>query len=88
MSEEELQAVLPLCEKIGFGRVMQIASEEWKRRDPVGALTIGPCFGSVDNPKNEQLTWPLAAVMIGLVLVACLFVVGMNLSTALMVSCR
>lgn len=36
----------------------------------------------------EQLTWPLAFVMVGLVLVACLFVVGMNLSTALMVSCR
>lgn len=26
-----------------FGYVMQVASEQWKKKDPVGALTVGPC---------------------------------------------
>jgi hypothetical protein len=42
---ESEDAVIALCEREGFGRVMQIAADEWKRRDPVGALTIGPCVG-------------------------------------------
>lgn len=26
-----------------FGYVMQVVSEQWKRKDPIGALTVGPC---------------------------------------------
>lgn len=26
-----------------FGYVMQVANEQWKKKDPVGALTVGPC---------------------------------------------
>lgn len=36
------RVVIAICEAIGFGRVMQIAADEWHRRDPVGALTVGP----------------------------------------------
>lgn len=38
-------AVPSACQAIGYGRVMQIASEAWQRMDPVGALTVGPCAG-------------------------------------------
>lgn len=36
-------AVLPLCERYGFGAVMQTAAALWKQRDPVGALKICEC---------------------------------------------
>lgn len=39
------QAVLRACEAIGYGRVMQIASDAWRQKDPTGALTVGPCAG-------------------------------------------
>lgn len=39
-------AVLALCEQWGFGAVMSSAARQWKERDPVGALTVGPCVGS------------------------------------------
>ena len=81
--EKERQEVFELCDKVGFGFVIQQATWEWQRRDPQGAIPPAP-----KPVTQEQLGWPLAAVMIGLVLVACLFVVGMNMSTAIMVGCR
>lgn len=36
-------AVIEICQSIGFGRVMQIASTEWRRRDPRGALVVTCC---------------------------------------------
>lgn len=41
----ETQIIEFICEQIGYGRVMQIASELWQKKDPTGALTIGPCTG-------------------------------------------
>ena len=38
-----------LCEDIGYGRVMQITSELWRRKDPLGALTVEPTFGEVSK---------------------------------------
>ncbi len=44
----QIQAeVLPLCQAYGYGAVMQAAAELWAKKDPVGALTIGPCRGMV-----------------------------------------
>lgn len=43
--EQHRLAVLRACEAIGYGRVMQIASDAWRAKDPIGALTIGPCAG-------------------------------------------
>ncbi|WP_260632237.1 hypothetical protein [Bacillus bingmayongensis] len=31
-----------------FGYIMQEASRQWAEKDPVGALTVGPCKGTVD----------------------------------------
>ena len=42
--EQEL-IVLGYCESIGYGRVMQIASEAWKEKCKIGAMVVGPCAG-------------------------------------------
>jgi hypothetical protein len=39
--------VLALCEKYGFGAVMASASRQWRARDPVGAKSVGDCFGNL-----------------------------------------
>lgn len=60
MNESEIEArdaktqaaVEELCKIIGYGRVMQIAAELWKKIDPVGALTLGPCAGLVIKPAK------------------------------------
>lgn len=36
-------AVEALCLTWGFGAVMGSAARQWAARDPVGALTVGPC---------------------------------------------
>lgn len=36
----------------------------------------------------EQITWPVAAVMIGILIVACIFVLGMNMLPLLAAGCR
>jgi hypothetical protein len=33
--------VLELCERIGFGYVMESAARQWAKRDPRGAFTVG-----------------------------------------------
>jgi hypothetical protein len=46
-----------------FGYIMQEASRQWKSKDPLGALTIGPCAIFIDRygdyhklqDKNEKL---------------------------------
>ena len=35
--------VLALCEKHGYGAVMDSAARQWFRKDPIGAFTVGPC---------------------------------------------
>lgn len=37
--------VLALCERIGYGAVMDSAARQWRRKDAVGAFTTGPCVG-------------------------------------------
>lgn len=49
-----------LCETHGYGRVMQIASDLWRKKDPIGALTVGPCAvfiksGTVTISREEAL---------------------------------
>ena len=42
-NEAARRAVIALCEREGFGFVMQQASQEWLRRDLDGACVVGPC---------------------------------------------
>ena len=38
--------ILALCERLGFGAVMDSAARQWAIRDPVGAFFIGGCLGT------------------------------------------
>ena len=49
-------AILAACAAIGYGRVMQMASQAWCRRDPLGALTVGPCVGTVVEKHSEAFS--------------------------------
>jgi hypothetical protein len=40
-------AVRALCERVGYGAVMDSAARQWRRQDPHGAFTVGPCVSSV-----------------------------------------
>jgi hypothetical protein len=56
--DEEENAVRQLGELFGYGRVMQFASEIWSKKDPNGALTVGPCRAMVsrENRLDDRLT--------------------------------
>lgn len=38
-----------LCERLGYGAVMDAAARLWVRKDPIGALTVGPCVATVQS---------------------------------------
>lgn len=40
-------AVLALCERHGFGAVMDSAARQWFARDRIGSFVVGPCAGTV-----------------------------------------
>ena len=42
--DQEAVEVLRLGRAIGFGRLMQLASEEWNKLTPGGAFAVGPCI--------------------------------------------
>lgn len=39
--------------EIGYGWMLQMISELWHRSDPVGALTVGPCYGTLDRHRER-----------------------------------
>lgn len=51
-------AVLALCERVGYGAVMDSAARQWFRKDPIGAFVCGPCAKTVADLKAS-----LAAAM-------------------------
>ena len=40
-------------QQMGYGRMMQIISEIWFRIDPMGALTVGPCYGTMEKIRER-----------------------------------
>jgi hypothetical protein len=42
----EREAVRRLGERIGYGNMMQLASELWHELEPGGAFQVGPCFAT------------------------------------------
>lgn len=44
--------VLELCERHGFGAVMDSASRQWRNKDPIGAFLTGPCVGTATAHKD------------------------------------
>ncbi len=43
--------VKALCERIGYGAVMDSAARQWFLKDSVGALTVGPCAGLIRDAQ-------------------------------------
>lgn len=46
--------LLPLCERHGFGRMMQLISGWWRERDPAGAISLGPCYGTLEAEAKKK----------------------------------
>lgn len=46
-----------ICRAIGYGRVMQVAYDEWRRIDPSGAISLGPCYGSLAVTAERPHDW-------------------------------
>ena len=53
--------ILDLCERIGYGAVINSAARQWWLKDPSGAQTNGPCAGTVRKILS-QLRSALAAL--------------------------
>ena len=45
ISAPEDAQVRALCERIGYGAVMDSAARQWAQKDPMGAFYIGGCLG-------------------------------------------
>lgn len=53
MNEDaERRQVEAIGNRIGFGRIMQLCEELWRKRDPIGALTVGPAALYADAGKR------------------------------------
>ena len=50
-------AVRALCERVGYGAVMDSAARQWRANDPQGAFLVGPCVCQVEQvlatPKQD-----------------------------------
>jgi hypothetical protein len=44
-----LDVVISVCKDWGYGNVMHTVSEAWRKIDPVGALSVGPCYGMLET---------------------------------------
>lgn len=42
-----------LCNRTGYGAVMDAASRLWVKRDPIGAFVCGPCLGTVQQALSR-----------------------------------
>ena len=45
----DLHTLRAICERIGYGRVMQATEELWREKDPGGEHTVGPCRVTLDR---------------------------------------
>ena len=39
----------------GYGFMMDAISREWQSKDPVGALSVGPCYGMLKHKKKNNV---------------------------------
>lgn len=49
MNAPEDAEVRELCERIGYGAVMDSAARQWQKKDPIGAFACGPAMGSIER---------------------------------------
>lgn len=43
---------------LGYGRMMQLISAVWKKHDPVGALSLGPPYGTLTAVRARRESDP------------------------------
>lgn len=41
---EQMDEVRALCDRLGYGFVIDVAARAWKKKDPHGAFAVGPCL--------------------------------------------
>jgi len=51
--DAKFREVVESFKEMGYGRMMQIISGIWYRKDPKGALTVGECYG-IEELKKER----------------------------------
>lgn len=51
--ESEFRAMVESFQGIGYGRMMEIISGIWYRKDSNGAFTVGECYG-IEKLKRER----------------------------------
>jgi hypothetical protein len=55
ISEDDFMEVVQENRRIGYGRMMQLISEHWRKEDPLGALSLGPCYGTFKEEKTNDI---------------------------------
>lgn len=55
MNERGDIEVQELCERLGYGFVMDSAARQWKQKDPIGAFTIGPCVAIAEAEAERAM---------------------------------
>lgn len=53
ISAPEDAEIKALCERLGYGAVMDSASRQWQKKCPMGAFTVGPCVGTLKALLGE-----------------------------------
>jgi hypothetical protein len=48
MAPEDAE-VAALCERWGYGAVMDSAARQWRKKDPSGCFLVGPCPSMVER---------------------------------------
>ena len=56
--DEALVLLQRLCERHGYGWIMQQASRMWREKDPIGAISLGPCYGSLAKEAKDRRPHP------------------------------
>jgi len=56
--DEALILLQRLCERHGYGWIMQQASRMWREKDPIGAISLGPCYGSLAKEAKDRRPHP------------------------------
>lgn len=56
-----------LCEKFGYGRVMDCASRQWFKKDKFGAFIIAGCNGTIEHILKNPPPPGLGAAMLRVV---------------------
>lgn len=54
ISAPEDEAILQLCERIGYGAVMDSAMRQWIKKDSMGAFYIVGCLGYRDGKPVKR----------------------------------